>query len=489
MLFFRSALNLTPMGLRGGVTLIILNTQERLFMLIDTHVHLEMPHFDDDRREVIHRFTESGVGLVINVGSSLAGSRKALEYAREYDFIYSAVGIHPHEIKNADAKIYLEIEKLLQKEKVVALGEIGLDFFKDYSPRDIQVEGFKRQIRIAKKHNKPIIVHCRDAENEVLSILKEESVGDVGGIMHCFSGSMQFAEECLKLGLYISFSGNITYPKASNLREAVKMVPSDRLLIETDSPFLTPQPKRGKRNEPAYIRYVAEKVAELKGLSVEDIERNVSKNIYTLFQIGIPSDNPRIAYKIRNSLYLNITNQCTNHCIFCERETDPFVQGHNLRLNREPTMEELWKEIENQTGYDEIVFCGYGEPTLRLSLILELSKKIKGNRGKVRLNTNGHGNLIHKRNILPELVGLIDTISVSLNAESGKRYNEICHPGYENNTFEEVKNFIKESKKYIPVVIATIVGIPGQVDVEECKRIAEEELGVEFRERSYNVVG
>lgn len=458
-------------------------------MLIDSHVHLEMPQFDEDREEVIQRFIENGIGLVIDVGSNLNGSRKALEYAQNYDFIFAAVGIHPHDIKNASPETYREIENLLQEKKVVALGEIGLDFFKNYSPRDVQVEGFKTQIRIAEKYNKPIIVHCRDAEKEVLTVLKNEFASDAGGIMHCFSGSMKFAEECLALGFYISFSGNITYPKAVNLREVVKMIPADRLLIETDAPFLTPQPKRGKRNEPVFVRYVAEKVSELKGLSMEDIERNITRNIYSLFGIGEPLDKPRIAYKIRNSLYLNITNNCTNHCIFCERETDPFVQGHNLRLNKEPTVEELWHEIEDPTKYDEIVFCGYGEPTLRLPIILELSKKIKEHRGQVRLNTNGHGNVIHKRNILPELEGLVDTISVSLNAESAKKYNEICHPEFGNNIFGEVKKFIKDSKKYIPVVVATIVDIPNKTDIEECKRIAKEELGVKLRVRSYNAVG
>ena len=457
-------------------------------MLIDSHVHLEMPQFDEDRKEVINRFLVNGVGLIINIGSSLENSKKAVELARKHKFIYATVGIHPHDIKNANAQTYAEIETLLKNEKVVAVGETGLDYYKNYSPHNVQVEGFKRHIQIAKKHNKPIIVHCREAEDEVLSILKNESAKEIGGIIHCFSGSMQFADECLKLGFYISFSGNITYPKAKDLREVVKIVPSDRLLIETDAPFLSPQSKRGKRNEPAFVQYVAKKVAELKMLSLEDVERNISKNIHKLFGIGDYQDKPKTAYKIRNSLYLNITNRCTNHCVFCERETDPFVQGHNLRLTKEPEIEELWEEIGNPTEYDEIVFCGYGEPTLRLSLILDLAKKIKAHDGKVRLNTNGHGNLIHKRDILPDFEGLIDTISISLNAETEMKYNEICHPGFESNTFEEVKRFIRKSKKYVPNVVATVVDIPNKLDTRECERIAKE-LGVEFRVRSYNVVG
>lgn len=458
-------------------------------MLIDSHTHLGMPHFDKDRDEVISRFLESGVGLILNVGTNLLDSKQTLEFTQKYDFIFATVGIHPHDVKNAGSHVYSEIENLLQNKKVIALGEIGLDFFRDYSPANIQRTGFKTQIQIAKKHNKPIIVHCRNAENEVLEILKSESAKDIGGIMHCFSGSMKFAEECINMGFFISFSGNITYPKSKNLQEIVKRVPIDQLFIETDAPFLAPQKKRGKRNEPAFVRFVAEKVAELKGISTEDIERNLSKNFHQLFGIGDPCNKPKIAYKIRNSLYLNMTNLCTNCCVFCERETDPFVQGHNLKLDQEPSAGELWKEIGDPAKYDEIVFCGYGEPTLRLPVILELSRKIKAHHGKTRLNTNGHGNLIYKRNILPELSGLIDTISVSLNAENSRKYNEICHPNFKNGAFEAVKSFIKESKKYIPVVVATIVGMPDQVDIQECKRIVKNELGVEFRERSYNIVG
>ena len=458
-------------------------------MLIDSHIHLGMPHFDEDRDEVINRFINNGVGLAINVGINLNDSKKALELAQNHDFIFATAGIHPHDIEGANNVIYSELERLLQNRKVIALGETGLDFFRDYSPRDIQVEGFKTQIQIAIKHNKPLIVHCRDAEEQVLRILKVEAARKVGGVMHCFSGSIKLAEECLSLGFYISFSGNVTYPKAKNLRDIVKRVPADRLLIETDSPFLAPQQKRGKRNEPAFLRYIAQKIAELKGLSMDDIERNLSRNISRLFGVGSFGNKPQVAYKIRNSLYLNITNRCTNNCIFCEKETDPFVQGHNLKLDHEPDLDELWKEIGDPSNYDEVVFCGYGEPTLRLPVIVELSKKIKAHNGKIRLNTNGHGNLIYKRNILPELSGLIDTISVSLNAESNKNYSKICQPSFENSTFDEVKSFIKESKKYIPLVVATAVDMGNQVDILECKRIAKDELGVEFRERGYNIVG
>ena len=456
--------------------------------LIDTHAHLEMPQFDGDRDEVIKRTVESGISLIIDVGSDLKGSRTALELARRYDFIYASAGIHPHEVKGVTIETYKEIRELLSDPKVVAVGEIGLDYYKDYSPRDIQQREFINQIRIAKEFKKPVIVHSRDAREDTLKILKDEKVSEIGGIMHCFSGDEEMARRCMDMGFYISFAGPVTYPNADKLRKVVKSIPTNRLLTETDCPYLAPQQMRGKRNEPAYVRYVAEKIAEVKGLSLEDIERIIELNVYNLFRIGRPDKMGRRTYKIRNSLYLNITNRCTNKCFFCTRISDPWVQGYNLRLEGEPSAEDIIKEIGDPKVYDEVVFCGYGEPTLRLNIIKEVSKKIKELGGKIRLNTNGHGNLINKRNILPELKGIIDTISISLNAEDNEKYNKICHPIFKNGTYEAVKEFIREAKKYIPDVVATIVDVP-EVDEEKCKEIAEKELGVKFRERRYNIVG
>ena len=456
--------------------------------LIDTHAHLEMPQFDGDRDEVIKRTVESGISLIIDVGSDLSGSRTALELARRYDFIYASAGIHPHEVKGVTIETYKEVRKLLSDPKVVAVGEIGLDYYKDYSPRDIQQREFINQIRIAKEFKKPVIVHSRDAREDTLKILKDEKVSEIGGIMHCFSGDEEMARRCMDMGFYISFAGPVTYPNADKLRKVVKSIPTNRLLTETDCPYLAPQQMRGKRNEPAYVRYVAEKIAEVKGLSLEDIERIIELNVYNLFRIGRPDKMGRRTYKIRNSLYLNITNRCTNECFFCTRISDPWVQGYNLRLEGEPSAEDIIKEIGDPKVYDEVVFCGYGEPTLRLNIIKEVSKKIKEIGGKIRLNTNGHGNLINKRNILPELKGIIDTISISLNAEDNEKYNKICHPIFKNGTYEAVKEFIREAKKYIPDVVATIVDVP-EVDEEKCKEIAEKELGVKFRERRYNIVG
>ena len=195
-----------------------------------------------------------------------------------------------------------------------------------------------------------------------------------------------------------------------------------------------------------------------------------------------------ITYQIRNNLYLNLTNRCTAQCTFCHRLDDPTVKGYNLRLEVEPSAEELIQKVGDPTRYDEVVFCGFGEPTLRLEVIKEVARWIKVRGGRVRLNTNGHGNLIHKRNILPELAGLVDAVSVSLNAENAEKYLVICRPAYGPRTYDAVLAFIREAKQFIPEVTVSVVCLP-TIDIHACERIAREELGAKFKLRELDVVG
>ncbi|MBT3515100.1 MAG: radical SAM protein, partial [Nitrospina sp.] len=294
-----------------------------------------------------------------------------------------------------------------------------------------------------------------------------------------------------EMGFYISFSGSVTFKKADELREVAKNVPADRLFAETDCPYLTPVPHRGKRNEPSYVNHTAEKLAEIRGLKIEDVERTMALNFVELFGIGAQAKTGTVSYKIRNSLYLNLTQRCTADCLFCTRLTKPVVQGYNLKLDREPTAKEVWESIDDVKKYDEVVFCGFGEPTLRLDVIKEVAKKIKDNGGRVRLNTNGHGNVINKRNILPELSGLIDEVSVSLNTDTSEAYDEICQPlpKFRNGIYEKIKEFIEESKKHIPDVQASIVTHQSGVDEANCEEIVNKEFGVKYRARRYNIVG
>lgn len=456
-------------------------------MLIDTHAHLEMREFNDDREDVIKRAREAGVEYIVTIGTTIESSRDAVLLADKYDFIYAAIGIHPHEVKDILHPAYDILRHFAQHKKVVAYGEIGLDYHYEHSPRSDQKRKFRDMLREARELDLPVIIHDRDAHEDTLQILSEEWSPDLGGVLHCFSGDAAMAKRVIEMGFSISVAGPVTFPKAESLREVVKQIPIEHLLIETDAPYLAPQPVRGKRNEPAFVRHTAEAIAALKGLSVDDVARITSFNAMQLFGIGTLPERGQITYPIRNSLYLNITNRCTAACTFCVRYHTDFVKGHKLRLGEEPTADELIKEIGDPTRYAEIVFCGYGEPLLRLDIVKAVAAAVKQRGGRVRIDTNGHGNLVHKRNILPELAGLVDAVSVSLNAQNAETYFKISQPKFGVETYEAVKDFIREARKYIPEVTATVVSAP-EVDVDACRTIAEG-LGARFRVREYNVVG
>ena len=462
-------------------------------MTIDTHAHIDMEQYDTDRDDVIQRARDNGVDFIVDVGCDIESSLRAIELTEQYEFIYASAGIHPHDVKSIDKSTYDQLRELLAHPKVIALGETGLDFFKNYSPRDLQLTHFRKQVELAKELSKPLIIHCRDANQEIIEILSDYfNKGDnLSGIFHCFSGDQELADRALEFGFYISFSGSVTFKKSEGLREVAKTIPADRLFSETDCPFLTPIPMRGKRNEPSFVNHTTEMLAELRGVTLDDIERTAKLNFFELFGIGENAASGTISYVIRNTLYLNLTQRCTANCVFCTRLTRPVVQGYNLELKREPTAQEIWESIDDPTKYDEVVFCGYGEPTLRLDVVKEVAQKIKSAGGKTRINTNGHGNVINKRNILPELKGLIDAVSISLNADTSEAYDEIVKPlpSFRNGIYDEVKIFIEEAKKYIPEVQATIVTHQDGVDDTQCKDMTNNEFGVKYRARRHNMVG
>jgi TatD DNase family protein len=458
--------------------------RKKILSLIDTHCHLEMPQFGDNVDEVIKRAAEAGVKTMITIGSDLESSRQAIALSEKHASIYCTVGIHPHDAKDLTPENLKQLEKLTAHAKVVAAGETGLDYHYDHSPRKVQREAFARQLSLAVEKNMPAVVHSREAHEDTLRILRESGIKK--GVMHCFSGSMEMAEAAMGMGLYISIAGPVTFKKASKLKEVARSVPDDYLLIETDAPYLAPSPMRGKRNEPAYIVHTAEEIAKLRDLTPEDVARITTLNAQRLFGLPGIAESGAIAYRIRDSLYLNITNRCTNKCSFCVRFRSDFVKGHHLRLADEPSAAEIKAAVGDPAAYREVVFCGYGEPLLRLDVVKEIASWVKEKRGRVRINTNGHGNLIHKRNILPELSGLVDTLSVSLDAPDATAYEKLCSPSFPD-AFDEVLKFIREAKKHIPDVQATVVEMEG-VDVEKCKSLAEK-LSITLRVRKLHVVG
>lgn len=255
-------------------------------MLFDTHAHLNAEQFDTDLEEVIARAKAEKVERIVVVGFDKPTITRAMELIEEYDFIYAAIGWHPVDAIDMTEEDLTWIKELSSHEKVVAIGEMGLDYHWDKSPKDIQKEVFRKQIALAKEVNLPIIIHNRDATEDVVTILKEEGAEEVGGIMHCFTGSAEVARQCMDMNFYISFGGPVTFKNAKKPKEVAKEIPNDRLLIETDCPFLTPQPFRGKRNEPSYVKYVAEQLAELKGLTYEEIASITTENAKRLFRMN-----------------------------------------------------------------------------------------------------------------------------------------------------------------------------------------------------------
>ncbi|NJJ42302.1 TatD family hydrolase [Paenibacillus apii] len=254
--------------------------------LFDTHTHLDAPQFDGDREETIARAVEAGVSKMVNVGFNRETIPSTMKLAESYEFIYAAVGWHPQDaidMKDGDLDW---IASLCSHDKVVAIGEIGLDYYWDTSPKDVQHTVFRQQIGLARELKMPIIIHNRDAHEDVVRILREEKASEIGGIMHSFSGSWETAKMCLDLGFYLSFGGPITFKNARVPKEVLAQVPLDRLLIETDSPYLTPHPYRGKRNESAHVRLVAESAAEIKGIEVEKLAQITYKNALELFGIS-----------------------------------------------------------------------------------------------------------------------------------------------------------------------------------------------------------
>lgn len=254
-------------------------------MLFDTHVHLNARQFKEDRKEIIERAFDAGVNYMTVVGFDEETIELAMEIAESYETIYAAVGWHPVDAIHYRDKHLDLLEKLSEHPKVVALGEMGLDYYWDTSPPEIQEEVFRQQIRLAKKVNKPIIIHNREATDDLIRILQEEDAKDVGGIMHCYSGTAEQLQPCLEMNFYISLAGPVTFKNAKELKEVAKLIPLDRLLIETDAPYLAPHPYRGKRNEPSYVTKVAAEIARVREMDYDTICQITTENALNVYRI------------------------------------------------------------------------------------------------------------------------------------------------------------------------------------------------------------
>jgi TatD DNase family protein len=253
-------------------------------MLVDTHCHLDFPQFDPDRDAVIQRAGEAGISYFVNIGATLDSSSAACDLATKYAQVYAGVGVHPHDADSFNQKTEDKLRELALRNKVVAIGETGLDYYRNLSSEEHQLHAFSRQIKIAKDLNLPLVIHSRQADERVMQVLK--SAMPLRAVIHCFSGDESFLKGCLDLGFFISFTCNITYKKAQGLRDMVKLTPFDRLMLETDAPYLSPEGFRGKRNEPLQVKLLAEAVSLIKGVSIGEIEDNTTKNAKGFFGLG-----------------------------------------------------------------------------------------------------------------------------------------------------------------------------------------------------------
>ncbi|HUT97652.1 MAG TPA: TatD family hydrolase [bacterium] len=461
--------------------------------LVDTHAHLDDPRFEGEVEALLARARAAGVIRVVTIGVDPETSRRAVELARKYPFdVSAAVGVSPHDAGTYDEAVAAELESLAGEPGVVAWGEIGLDYHHDRAPREVQRRVFLDQLRRARDQGLPAVVHCREAHADLAGCLEEaESYPGLEepprGVLHCFSGTADDARRAVALGYMIGIGGVVTFANAGAHREVVRSLPPESVVLETDAPYLAPQPHRGKRNEPAYVRLTAERVAELHGAGLGEIAPVTTANARRLFRLPEPEGfGGAPAYALGRNLYLNPTSRCTNDCAFCVRRRRLGLGGYRLWLDREPGAGDLIEAVGDPASYDEVVFCGFGEPLLSAQIVAETARWLKERGARVRVNTNGTAHLARGETaagLLEPLRGLVDEFSVSLNAADAAGYVKICRPVFGEAAFTAVLDFTRTAVGLGFAVTASAVALP-DTDLAPVERLAAG-LGARFRARTY----
>ncbi len=457
------------------------------YLLADTHVHLEHDDFSADAEGVVSRARAAGVRYMVVPACAAADTARALELARRHEGVYFAAGLHPNcglRLDDAQAAGIREALERGKKERLaVAVGECGLDYHYMALARGEQLELLRWHLALARELELPIILHQREAEGDLRGVLDEEGVPPRGAVLHCFSGNRDYYEWAHARGLYVSLTGSITFARKERAPRAYfGGLDLEAAMLETDAPYMAPKPHRGKRNEPAYLPLVAEALSAKAGRPLEDVYAETTLAARRFFRLA-PDFGGAIAYRLRNSLYLNVTNRCTNDCRFCIRNAAPGVGGYDLHLKMEPTAEELLEATGDPSAYEEVVFCGYGEPTIRWGTVVEVARAIKKAGGVVRLNTNGSAHLTQGRDVTPEMTGLFDKVSVSVNAGDEAAYERLCRPRAGRDAWHEVEKFVARAKRRVPTVVVTAVAAD-VVSTAAVERLAEK-WDVGFRRRRY----
>jgi TatD DNase family protein len=457
--------------------------------LVDTHVHLEDDAFAGDREKVINQARNSGMQWMLNAGSTQLANPKVLALAQAEPDIYAGIGLHPHEFPATPDSALKQLPDQLSAEKVVALGEIGLDYhvFSDFPKPDhaSQQMAFQSQLKLARIFELPVIIHVREAFTEALAILQSQGPWRHGGVMHCYAGGTEYLEATLGLGFYLGIGGTVTYPKAEGVRQAVREMPLERLFLETDAPYLPPQSFRGKRNEPAWLNEIVTEVAKVRGQEAEELAAITSANACRLFKVAAPALGT-LVYEIDGHLYVNLTNRCSANCVFCPRRVSRKLQQYELTLQQEPLAKEVIRAIGDSRRYKEVVFCGFGEPLLRLPVLLQIARAVKSQGGRVRVNTNGQADGIFGRDILGDCQGAVDIWSISMNSMDPQQYFKLVQPSGGPQTHVQVMNFIRRAAALFSVTV-TAVELP-EINVAAIQQFAKQ-CGARYRGRKVQSLG
>jgi TatD DNase family protein len=419
--------------------------------MIDSHCHLNARHFDDDREDAIARAVSDGVTSFMNIGFDRESLRDTLELVEQYPFMFGAAGVHPHDAESLDDALEADVRQALDHPRMVAVGEIGLDFYRNLAPREVQEAVFKKMIAVAREKNKPIVIHCRDAFNEVLETLAAEGT-TYRGIFHAFSGSPEDAQRIFDLGFHVGIGGVVTYRNA-RLSETVAAIPIEKIVLETDSPYLTPHPWRGKRNEPSFVAHVARTVAIVKGLSLEEVSRITTQNY--LDAMGLSAENlPRPVYRIDGAVYIEAA-------LAEPADLDP--------IPAEDT--------------DEAIIMGLVDPLDRLDHTLALATRAKEREWRVRLNATGMANHTAGRDVTPDLAGKVDEIVVVLFGTTLDLHNRLAHPAVTAEEWEIMRDFVRCSVAAGIDTVCEFVATPG-FEPDPCRLFAKE-LGAQYDIRMY----
>jgi len=419
--------------------------------MIDSHCHLNSRHFDDDREFAIARAVSDGVISFMNIGFDRESLRDTLEMVEEYPFMFGAAGVHPHDAASLDDDLEAEVRRALEHPRIVSVGEIGLDFYRNLAPREVQEPVFRKMIGIAREANKPIVIHCRDAFDEVLEALAAEGPSH-RGIFHAFSGTPEDAQRIFDLGFHVGIGGVVTYRNA-RLSETVAAMPIEKIVLETDSPYLTPHPWRGKRNEPSFVAHVARAVARIKDLPLAEVSRITNENFLAAMGIGADALAHPV-YNIDGAVYIQAA--------FVEPDALDTVAAEDA---------------------DEVVLAGVTDPLDRMENVLALAAKAKEKGMRVRVNTGGLANHAAGRDVAPELAGQVDEIVVTFFGTTLDSHNRLAWPALSAEEWESTRDFVRCSAAAGIATVCEFIATPG-FDADPC-RVFARDLGAQYDIRMY----